>query len=381
MLNAELNFTNGQPIRITPLNTAAPNTFSSRVLAASQHTVTISIPYDTGRLLLWPVGTKLEITLVNQEKEYAFTTEIIQRDLGGVKSYTIMRPYAISRSTIRTGQPGGMSRVIAVTSGKGGVGKTTFTINLAIALATYRQRVFIIDIDLGTANVDVLLRLNPKYNITHLLTGEKTLLDITVQAPGNIAIIPGGSGIQELTQMSDSQFSRVINSFNQLDGLADIILLDTGAGISKDVSNFLLAADEIIVVTTTEPHAITDAYAIMKVMNNLGCQAKQMLVVNKAEHAAEANSTAAKLSAVVRNYLKRDIDYLGFILEDRVVSRSLKDQYPLLLSQPNSYPALNIKDIAAKLIDKPPASQSSGISGFMNKMFSIVNKKAVSFFQ
>ena len=380
MSNAEFNFANGLPIRITPMSGSAQNTFSSRVLTSSPHTLTISIPYDTGRLLLWPVGTKLEIRLSNQEEDLSFNTEIIQRDLGGVKSYTVMRPYAISRSANRASQTG-MSRVIAITSGKGGVGKTTFTINLAVALASYGQRVFIIDIDLGTANVDVLLRLSPKYNITHLLTGEKTLLDITLPAPGNIAVIPGGSGIQELTQMNDSQFSRVINSFNQLDGLADIILLDTGAGISKDVSNFLLAADEVIVVTTTEPHAITDAYAIMKVMSNLGCQAKQMLVVNKAEHAAEANSVAAKLSAVVRNYLKRDLDYIGFILEDRAVSRSLKDQYPLLLSQPNSLPSVNIKDIAAKLIDKPPASQTSGITGFMNKMFSIVNKKAVSFFQ
>jgi flagellar biosynthesis protein FlhG len=353
----------------------------SRVLSTSPHTITVSIPYDMGRLLLWPVGAKLEISVPMREGDYfTFTTDIIQRDLAEIKSYTIMRPYSISRATNRLSNNTGLSRVIAVTSGKGGVGKTTFTINLAIALAAYGQRVFIIDIDLGTANVDVLLRLTPKYNITHLLTGAKSLLDITVQGPGNIAVIPGGSGIQELTQMSDGQFSRVISSFNQLDGLADIILLDTGAGISRDVSNFLQAADEVIVVTTTEPHAITDAYAILKVMSQLRCQAKQMLVVNKAEHPAEANTVAIKLSSVVQNYLKRELEYVGYIVEDRAVSRSLKEQYPLILSNPNAAPAVNIRDIAAKLLDKPPVQAGGGITGFMSKMFSLVNKKAAGFF-
>ncbi|MCX7779688.1 MAG: AAA family ATPase [Negativicutes bacterium] len=377
---ADINFASGLPVYITPQT--APNriTYASRVLSTSTHTITISIPYDKGRLLLWPVGARLEISLSYQGEDFSFTTEVIQRDLGEIKSYTIMRPYTISRSTYRPNKQNGMSRVIAITSGKGGVGKTTFTINLAIALAAYGQRVFIIDADLGTANVDVLLRLTPQYNITHLLTGEKNLLDITISGPGNIAIIPGGSGMQELTQLSESQFSRVINSFNQLDGLADIILLDTGAGISKDVSNFLLASDEIIVVTTTEPHAITDAYAILKVMKNLDCQAKQMLVVNKAESVAEANSVAAKLTMVLRTYLNRDAEYLGYIIEDRAISRSLKEQTPLILSNPQATAVVNIREIAAKLLNKP-AIKPSGITGFVNRMFSLVNKKTAGLFQ
>jgi flagellar biosynthesis protein FlhG len=173
--------------------------------------------------------------------------------------------------------------------------------------------------------------------------------------------------------MGESQFVNIINSFNQLDGLADIILLDTGAGISKDVSNFLLAADEIIIVTTPEPHAITDAYAITKVMNKLGSQARQMLIVNRAENQPEADIVANKLSSVVSQYLKRDIDYIGYVQEDPLIRRSLKQQTPLLLLSPESQPARNIEAIANRLLDKP-VNNPAGITGFITKMFSLFKK-------
>lgn len=367
------NFSIGQPLEITLIDSDNSKTYPSRILEISSYTLTFSIPYETGKMVLWPIGSRLEISIAQSGGYYTFNTEVIGRDLGEIKSYTVMRPYAISLATRRMPNEG-MSRVIAVTSGKGGVGKTVFTINLAIALAAQGQRVFIIDTDLGTANVDVLLRLSPKYNLTHLLTGDKNLLDITLPGPGNIAVIPGGSGLQELTQMSDRQFAQVINSFNQLDGLADIILLDTGAGISRDVSNFLLAADEIILITTPEPHAITDAYAITKVMHNLKCQAKQMLVINRAEHQIEADNIAARLLTVMRQYLKAEAEYIGYITDDRIISRSLKEQRPLMLSYPAAIPARNINDIASRLLHRPVA-KPAGITGFVNKMIALFNKK------
>ena len=269
-----------------------------------------------------------------------------------------------------------MSRVIAVTSGKGGVGKTTFTINLAIALAKQGQRVYIIDVDLGSANVDVLMGLTPKYNITHLINGEKNLIEITIPGPENIGIIPGGSGLQELTQLSESQFSNFIHSFNQLEGLADIVLLDTGAGISRDVSNFLLAADEIIFVTTTEPHAIMDAYSINKVMHKLNCKAKRMLVVNRVENAKEASDVSNRLINVIEYYLKTNIEYVGYICDDRLVSRSIKEQNPLMMSYPTSTPAKNIISIANSMLSKK-ATHQEGISGFITKMISIFKDKRI----
>jgi flagellar biosynthesis protein FlhG len=363
----------GQPLQIKSLSPQASKPFAVRIVAATPHTVTVSIPYDQGRIILWPVGSRLEITVSQETENHTFTSELIARDLGETKTYTVMRPQAISRTAARTVNEG-MSRVIAVTSGKGGVGKTTLSINLAIALAAQGKRVYIVDADLGTANVDVLLRLSAKYNITHLLSGDKNLLDIAVPAPGNIAVIPGGSGLQALTQMTETQFSHLIASFNQLDGLADIILLDTGAGISRDVSNFLLAADETIFVTTPEPHAITDAYAIIKVTHNLACQAKQMLIVNRAENQPEADLAANRLLGTVNRYLGREIEYIGYIQEDPIVSRSLKQQHPFQLADPRSLPARNIAAIADRLLNKP-APAPAGMTGFINKMFSLLKGK------
>lgn len=373
-MSSEMVLPIGQPLKLLlPHSNSDNKLFSSRVISETPHTLLISIPYDTGKLVLWPVGTKLQVEVSQGDNHYIFTVEIIGRDLGDIKTYTIMRPNSISLTTQRVLQTG-MSRVIAITSGKGGVGKTTLTINLAITLAAQGKRVFIIDADLGTANVDVLLKLNPKYNITHLLSGEKNLLEIAVSGPGNIVVIPGGSGLQELTQLSKNQFAQVITSFNQLDGLADIILVDTGAGISRDVSNFLLAADEVITITTPEPHAITDAYALIKVMKRLQCPAKKMLIINKAENSLEAINSANRLLSVVKNYLQYDLQYIGHVSEDRLVSRSLKEQIPLVLTYPASNPSKDIHLIANKLLDKP-IEQPQGIGKFISKMFNLFTQK------
>lgn len=374
----ELYFAIGQPLSIKLITTEQSKvSLTVRILAISAHTLTISIPYDAGKMILWPVGTRIEVICQQEGQSFDFATEIIGRDLGELKAYTIMRPHAISRVNQRTLEEGAC-RVIAVTSGKGGVGKTTFTINLAIAMAAEGKRVFIIDTDLGTANVDILLRLQPQYNLTHLLSGQKSLIEIAIQGPGNIGIIPGGSGLPELTQMSENQFTKIITSFNQLDGLADVILLDTGAGISRDVSNFLLAADEVIVITTPEPHAIMDAYAIIKVMHSLKCQASQFLVINRSDSEQEAQGVCHKLVTVVRNFLQKEMTYLGYITDDKLVSRSLKEQNPLLLAYPNSTPAKNIREVANKLLHKPP-STASGLAGFVNKLLIGFNKKASIF--
>jgi flagellar biosynthesis protein FlhG len=363
----------GQPLQLKSLSPQATAPCTSRVVAITDHTVTVGAPYNKGRIVLWPVGGRLEITASQGAEDQTFTSEIIARDLGENKTYTIMRPQAISRVATRAAAAG-VSRVIAVTSGKGGVGKTTLTINLAIALAARKKRVFIFDADLGTANIEVLLNLSAKYNITHLLAGEKTLLDIAVPAPGDIAVIPGSSGLQSLTEITEAQFSHLIASLNHLDGLADIILIDTGAGISRAVSNFLQAADETLIVTTPEPHAITDAYAIMKVMHGLACQTKQMLVVNRAENKAEADIAANRLRGVVGRYLGQEIDYIGYIPDDPLVSRSLKQQRPFLLSSPQSGPARNVCAIADRLLDRP-APPPAGISGFFTKMFALMGGK------
>jgi flagellar biosynthesis protein FlhG len=366
------SFVVGVPVSVRLLSSPNLSAFSTRVVEVSSHNFSVSIPYDNGKILLWPVGTKVEVSLAgSQGHSLVFPAEIIGRDITGKRSYTMMRPTSVSRLGRNSPNVSPSLRVIAVTSGKGGVGKTTLTTNLAVALAAAGQKVVVIDTDLGTANVDVVLGLSPKYHLGHVVSGQKGIMDIALPAPGGFMVIPGGSGLQELTQLSESQFTRVIMGFNELDGRADIILLDTGAGISRDVSNFLLAADEIIFVTTPEPHAMTDAYAIIKVMHTLHSSAKKRLIINKVEGDLEAGIIASRLTRVVSQYLKEEIEFLGGVEENKAISRSLKKQCPLLLLEPNCVPARNIARIADKIIGLPPPAASKGVSGFVRRLIDV----------
>ena len=360
----------GVPISVRPVTANSLLTFSTRIVDVSQHSFSFAIPYDNGKILLWPIGHRLELSIPSENHgSVVLTAEIIARDLTGSRSYTCMRPTAVSR-TARVSQSPKSLRVIAITSGKGGVGKTTLSTNLAVAFTSLGKKVVVIDTDLGTANVDVVLGLKTNYHLGHLISGQKSLQDIALTAPGGFMVIPGGSGLQELTQLSESQFTRVITSFNELDGMADILLLDTGAGISRDVSNFLLAADEVIIVTTPEPHAMTDAYAIIKVMHTLGTSAQKRLIINKVDGDLEAGIIASRLKKVVSQYLNEDMEFLGGVEEDKAISRSLRKQCPLILLEPNCAPARSIAKIADKIIGAKPAKEQNNIGGFVRKLLS-----------
>ena len=191
----------------------------------------------------------------NSSNEPSFQAEVLAREFKPEPLLTITLPDTVSRGG-RNGPGSGATRVIAITSGKGGVGKTTLAINLAIALSRLRLRVCLIDVDLGTANVDFLLRLNAPYNLSHLIRGEKELKEIIVEGPEGLRIIPGSSGLVDLANLSEWQYSRLIHAFNRLDRECDLLILDTGAGIAANVTNFLVAADTVLVVTTPDPHAM-----------------------------------------------------------------------------------------------------------------------------
>jgi flagellar biosynthesis protein FlhG len=366
-------------VQLRPTSQKGEHFFTARIVSSTQHTFSITIPFDHGKILLWPVGAILEVFVTDPKGNgMSFTSELIRRDIAGSKTYTLMRPSSISRAGRSSGTAeNANSRVVAITSGKGGVGKTTLTASLAVALTALGKRVFVIDADLGTANMDIVLGLSPKFNLTHLITGERSLLEIAVPAPGGFALIPGGSGLQELTQLSESQFSQVIRSFNQLEDLSDFILLDTGAGISRDVSNFLLASDEIIVVTTPEPHAITDAYAINKVMTSLGVRAPRKIIINRVDGELEASVVSSKLKKVVRQYLNDELEFLGGVREDRAVTLSLKKQSPLLLFDPDSNAAKDIVRIAGRLSGLSSQGQGGGVRAFVDKLIGLYEKLGI----
>jgi flagellar biosynthesis protein FlhG len=263
------------------------------------------------------------------------------------------------------------ARVITVTSGKGGVGKTNFTVNLALALAKLGQRVLIIDADLGMGNVDVILGCSTPYNILHLLEGGFSLIDIITEGPLGIKFMSGGSGIYNLANLDDSQLTRIINKITLLDDLADIILIDTGAGISKSVMNFVVAADEVIIVTTPEPTAITDAYAMVKTYVSHSGTAVLKLVINRVMEPDEGNIAADKLIKVAFKFLGLTISSLGCVYEDSNLVRAVKKQTPLLLAFPNTASARCIEQIANRLLDRA-SSKTTGVKGFFNKLLGLM---------
>ncbi|NLW24708.1 MAG: MinD/ParA family protein [Clostridia bacterium] len=245
------------------------------------------------------------------------------------------------------------TQVISITSGKGGVGKTNFTINFGLALVEMGKKVIILDADFGLANIDVVLGITPSYNLYHVLNEEKELAEIIIEGPEGIKIIPGGSGVFELAELKEWQLERFLLKLTSLEGEYDYLLIDTGAGLSRSVLNFSLAADEVLVITTPEPTALTDAYGLIKTLVMQKYQGKLKLIVNRALSPEEGRLTANKLKLVVDKFLKDcNLESMGWILDDKVVSQAVKKQEPFLLSFPYSKASTNITLWLLSLLSK-----------------------------
>lgn len=264
------------------------------------------------------------------------------------------------------------ARVITVTSGKGGVGKTNFTVNLALALAKLGKKVAVIDADLGMSNIDVVLGCSVSHTIMDLLEGDFALNDIITDGPLGIKFISGGSGIHELTNLTNLQLTYIFNQINLLDEWAEIILIDTGAGISPSVMKFVVAADEVIIITTPEPTAITDAYAMMKTFVSHRGTGVLRLVVNRVIEKNEGVIAADKLIKVTFNFLGLSLTSLGTVYEDCNLIRAVKKQTPLLLAFPESISARCIEKIAARLVEGEHIKKTAGIKGFFNQLVGLM---------
>ena len=219
-----------------------------------------------------------------------------------------------------------ITNVYSITSGKGGVGKTAVVSNLAYALAHQGKRVLILDADLGLANIDVVFGLTPSYNLNHFFSGEIELHDILIEGPLGIKILPAGSGIQNYTRLERQQKIRLLDGLDSMNNHFDYVLIDTEAGISENVTYFNTAAQEILIVTTPEPTAITDAYALMKLLSVQYHEKKFNLLVNQIRTEDDALDVYKKLTMVSNRYLDISIDYLGSIPEDRQMVDSIRKQ-------------------------------------------------------
>ena len=259
------------------------------------------------------------------------------------------------------------ARTIAVTSGKGGVGKTNFTVNLAIALSKAGKRVIIIDADLGMANVDVLMGTVSKYNLSHLSREDVSLEDVLLQGPYGIQYISGGSGIEHIADFSPLERQRLMKKLFACENMADIILIDTGAGIGKNVLDFILAADEVLLLTTPEPTALTDAYAVMKAYSLYAGNKNLRLVVNRVYDESESREVLTKLRSTSERFLQMPLECLGYIFEDRSMMYAVRQQVPLLVSKPDAAAAKCVAAIAENLLYGAPVKVKKGWKAFLQR--------------
>jgi flagellar biosynthesis protein FlhG len=230
------------------------------------------------------------------------------------------------KKRLKDKMPTARTRVLAITSGKGGVGKTNIVANLGYALSKMGKKVLILDADLGLGNLDVLLGLTPSYNISHVISGQKSIPEIIKSGPGGMSILPASSGVQELTQLSRQQQAGVMRELDHHVGSFDFMLIDTAAGISTNVMYFNISAQEIMVIVTPEPASITDAYALMKVMALKYSEKYFKLIVNSAENRREAEEVHRQLSLVADRFLNITIEYFGYIPVDKNVLKGIRHQ-------------------------------------------------------
>jgi len=253
-------------------------------------------------------------------------------------------------------------RVIAVTSGKGGVGKSNIVANLGITLSRLGKKVLIIDADLGLANIDILLGLTPTFNIRDVFSGEKTLGEVIIEGPAGLKILPSSSGIQEMAELSEEQKVFLLNELDNYTENFDVVLIDTGAGISSNVLYFNIAAQERIVVANNEPTSITDAYALIKVLATKYSERRFNLLINELTSRQEAEFVYRNLTKVADRFLggQVSIDYLGCIPRDEAVCRAVLKQRAVVDIFPQAQASQGFREVAQKLLEMEPAQVLDG---------------------
>ena len=266
----------------------------------------------------------------------------------------------------------GSIRVISVTSGKGGVGKTNITANLAYILSRMGKRILLLDADAGLANIDVILGITPKYNLYHVLCGEKTLSEAVVQGPGGMKILPAASGIKEMAELSKGQKFTLLEELESMDEDFDFMLIDTAAGITDNVMYFNMAAGEIIVVVSSEPTSLTDAYALIKILYQNYAAKRFMLLVNMVIDENEARAVYARLSNATNHFLDLPIEYLGYLPHDKNIPKAVNKQKLLAELFSNSRAIKSLSKISEELCRRQPEDCENGTIKFFDR--SIIDK-------
>lgn len=265
-------------------------------------------------------------------------------------------------------------RVIAVTSGKGGVGKTNVSVNLALKLVQSGYKVVLFDADLGLANVDIVLGLAPAFTLADVLKGNKSVEEIMIDGPLGLKVLPGGSGVYDLANLSQWRLQEFINALMVLERNFDFVIIDTGAGLHKTVLSFVLSVEEVLVVTTPEPTALTDAYGMIKVIKQQNPNTSVSIIANMVSSPSDGDGVARKLNLVLKQFMNCKVGYAGCVMLDDSVSRSVVEQSPFVLSYPSSLASRSIDKIAQYLLGETKRRNETGIRAFFNKMYSLLQK-------
>lgn len=263
------------------------------------------------------------------------------------------------------------AKVLAITSGKGGVGKTNFALNLAISIKRLDYKVLILDADFGLANIEILTGINIKYTIADLIVNDKKIHEIINEGPEGIKLISGGSGFHELSMMDKENIDRLLEELGKLEDLMDFIIIDTGAGVSNTVLDFVMAADEVILVTTPDPTSIMDGYTVIKALTTNGYKGKLNVITNIVTNRVEAFDTFDKLNRASQNFLKVDLDFLGYLERNSIVNNAVRNQTPFLQSNPSAGISKRINIMALKFIDSNADRDNNRGTSFAQKVIDL----------
>lgn len=273
-----------------------------------------------------------------------------------------------------------LARVLTVTSGKGGVGKSNTSINLAIQFRKMGKRVVILDADFGLANIEIMFGCMPKHNLCDLIYQGKNIQDIITKGPMDVGFISGGSGISGMSNLNVEQLNYIINNLAELDAFADVIIIDTGAGISDAVLEFLVASEEILLVTTPEPTSITDSYSLLKALHRhpkYNSEATSVkMIANRVEREEDGKTLYNKLDLVVKKYLKMPFEYLGGVPQDDKLVKAVMQQTPVSMMFPNSKASCAYENIVSRLMNKEEASKAPkrGMAAFFSHIITNKNR-------
>lgn len=261
-------------------------------------------------------------------------------------------------------------RIITVTSGKGGVGKSNFVVNVAIALQKMGKKVLIFDADMGMGNDDVLMGFLPKFNVYDIIFDNKSIEEVVIEGTLGVKLLPGGTGISKFEEVTEAQRDAFINKLSELNDI-DYIIIDTGAGVNRSVLGFIACSEELILITTPEPTSLTDAYSLLKTVNHFKLKNSAKILVNKTMDVEEGKATYNKFSNVVKKFLNIELQYLGHMSEDKKLVKAVRSQEPFLTSYPNSNVAKDVEYIAKKIVGIENERSGKSVQDLFKKIFNI----------